>query len=233
MKSEISYPHNRNEGRLEIPKEQRYALLRRSFISDPTRNPIGWCDDTWNPWAGCTLVGKECSRCYAIKEANRKVNNRRTPWYTGTVKTNSAGILAWTGTVNQASESVWEKPRREKRPSLIFTCSMSDFFHPAAKDEWRLRAFEIMTETGSRHIFQIPTKRPEEAEAFLARSPEFDWPPNAWLGVSVGVRAAYPRIEILRRLPVPVKFLSIEPMLEAMPDLPLDGINWVILGGES
>lgn len=210
-----------------------YLFNRRDPASDPTRNPIGWTDATWNPWVGCTKVGLECQRCYALKEAHRKLNNTRTPWYAGTVTTNAAGVMKWTGVINPAGGTMWHKPLRETRPSMFFTCSMSDFFHPNARDEWRLRAFRVIAETADRHVFQILTKRPEEAEAFLDRNPGFKWPANAWMGVSVGVRAAYGRIENLRRLPAPVKFLSVEPMLEAMPDLPLDGIDWVIVGGES
>lgn len=207
--------------------------IRRDPFTDPIRNPIGWCDDTWNPWVGCTKVGVECQRCYALKEAHRKLTNPRTPWYAGTVSTNAAEVMKWTGVINQAGETMWQKPVRELRPSLFFTCSMSDFFHENALDEWRLRAFDIMRRTVGRHVFQILTKRPEEAEAFLDRNPGFIWPTNAWMGVSVGVRAAYRRIEILRWLPAPVKFLSVEPLLEPMPDLPLEGVDWVIVGGES
>ena len=212
---------------------RRAPSHHRDPLLYPTRNPIGWTDATWNPWAGCTKLGLECQRCYALIEANMKAANPKTPWYQGTVDVNAAGVMKWAGVINQASDAMWSMPLREKRPSLIFTCSMSDFFHTNAHDEWRLRAFDIMRTTAGRHIYQILTKRPEEAEAFLDRNPSFVWPANAWMGVSVGVRAAYGRIEILRRLPAAVKFLSVEPLLEPMPDLPLDGIDWVIVGGES
>jgi len=41
------------------------------------------------------------------------------------------------------------------------------------------------------------------------------------------------RLESLRIIPARVRFLSVEPLLGAIPRLPLKGIHWVIVGGES
>jgi len=119
-------------------------------------------------------------------------------------------------------------PLKWGEPKLIFTCSWSDFFIEEA-DCWRGAAWNIIRST-PHHTYQILTKRPERIANHL---PE-DWPlPNVWLGVSVENPRFYWRIGVLREIPAFVRFLSLEPLLKAMPDLPLDGISWVIVGGES
>jgi protein gp37 len=119
-------------------------------------------------------------------------------------------------------------PVKWKDPKMIFTCSWSDFFIKEA-DQWRAEAWDVIRST-PHHTYQILTKRPERIVDHL---PE-DWPlPNVWLGVSVENPCFYTRIAVLRDIPAPVRFLSLEPLLAAMPDLPLDGISWVIVGGES
>lgn len=112
----------------------------------------------------------------------------------------------------------------------IFTCSWSDWFHPAA-DAWRDEAWEIIRRT-PHHAYQILTKRPE---LILDRLPS-DWGDgweNVWLGVSVENANYVRRIDDLRRVPARVRFLSLEPLLGPLPDLDLTGTNWVIVGGES
>ena len=60
------------------------------------------------------------------------------------------------------------------------------------------------------------------------------WPlPNAWIGATVENADYVHRIDALRGVAAAVRFLSIEPMLGPMPNLNLDGIDWVIGGGES
>jgi protein gp37 len=80
------------------------------------------------------------------------------------------------------------------------------------------------------HQFQVLTKRPERLERL---SKTIAFAPNIWIGVSVESPAYYWRIKHLQRVPAAVRFLSCEPLLTALPDLPLDGIDWVIVGGES
>jgi protein gp37 len=119
-------------------------------------------------------------------------------------------------------------PLKWKESKLIFTCSWSDFFIEEA-DSWRGEAWDIIRAT-PHHNYQILTKRPERVVAHLP----IDWPlPNVWLGVSVENPQFYSRISILRGIPVAVRFLSLEPLLAPMPKLPLEGIAWVIVGGES
>lgn len=56
---------------------------------------------------------------------------------------------------------------------------------------------------------------------------------HIWFGVTVENRAFKSRISLLRRLPARVRFLSVEPLLEDIGELDLEGIHWVIVGGES
>lgn len=111
---------------------------------------------------------------------------------------------------------------------MIFTCSWSDFF-VAEADEWRTEAWEVIRQT-PQHTYQILTKRPERIHEHLPRG----WPfTNVWLGVSVENPRFYWRIESLNSLAATVRFLSLEPLLSSMPSLPLEGISWVVVGGES
>jgi len=126
------------------------------------------------------------------------------------------------------SKTTFDAPLKWREPRLIFTCSWSDFFIEEA-DSWRPEAWDIMRAT-SQHTYQILTKRPERIATHLPDG----WPfVNAWLGVSVENPRFYWRIELLRQVPSFLRFLSLEPLLAPMPSLPLDGISWVIVGGES
>ena len=123
---------------------------------------------------------------------------------------------------------------------MVFVCSMSDYFHPAVPDEVRLRTFQVMTEAAERsgHTFQLLTKRPGLAAAFWEKhKDEFrDWHPRIWAGVSVEQQKYAPRLTVLARLPTPVKFVSAEPLLEAVSLeqwLEAGQLQWIIAGGES
>jgi protein gp37 len=126
------------------------------------------------------------------------------------------------------SKTTFDVPMKWKEPKVIFTCSWSDFFIEQA-DEWREEAWEIIRST-PHHTYQILTKRPERIAAHLPNN----WPlANVWLGVSVENPRFYPRINALNEIDAGVRFLSLEPMLAPMANLPLRGISWVIVGGES
>ena len=162
---------------------------------------------SWNPWMGCHKVSPACARCYAERDMTRFGRNF--------------------DVVTRTAPATFQAPLKWKEPHGIFTCSWSDFFVEES-DQWRQEAFNVIDNT-PRHTYLILTKRPDrisEVESAL-------WPENAWCGASVENRRFYKRIEELRRVEAAVRFLSIEPLLGAMPDLPLDGIHWVIVGGES
>ena len=176
---------------------------------------ISWTTTTWNPVHGCSKVSPGCDRCYA------ETLSLRFRW---TKK-------AWTG--KNAKENVQLKPHRlrepytYKEPSRVFVNSMSDLYHPQIPDDYIAQVFAVMNEL-QQHTFQILTKRPRRAAKWKG-----EWTPNIWQGVSVEDRKRLFRIDQLRDCPAEVRFLSLEPLLEDLGELNLEGIHWVIVGGES
>jgi protein gp37 len=165
-----------------------------------------------------------------MRQAERIV--RLTPGrsvYEGTVR-NANGNPVWTGQINRASDATWRKPLKVKEPSMFFVNSMSDFFHEAARDEWRIEALRIMAATP--HQYQILTKRPAEILAFLART-RASFPSNAWIGVTIERGDFVSRLDTLRSVPALIRFVSAEPLLGPLGPLDLSGIHWIITGGES
>jgi len=106
---------------------------------------------------------------------------------------------------------------------------MSDLFHEAIPDEFIFRIFKVM-ENSPQHRFQVLTKR---ANRMKSLSRDLPWPTNVWLGVTVENNACKDRIVALKETPACVKFLSMEPLLSALPKLDLSELDWVIVGGES
>jgi protein gp37 len=117
----------------------------------------------------------------------------------------------------------WKKPRR------VFVNSMSDLFHVKVPVEFVRRVFEVMEAT-PQHTYQLLTKR---ARRLRRLATELPWPPNVWVGVSVEDESVLHRVDDLRAVPAHVRFLSCEPLLGPIETLRLDGISWVIVGGES
>jgi protein gp37 len=122
-----------------------------------------------------------------------------------------------------------ELPLRWKKPRVIFVNSMSDLFHKDVPLDYVRRVFDVMNRCPT-HTFQILTKRPEVAAAY---SGALDWSPNIWMGTSVENALVLHRVRALQRIPARVRFLSIEPLLGPLPNVPLDSVDWVIVGGES
>jgi protein gp37 len=172
---------------------------------------IEWTEATWNPTSGCTKVSPGCDRCYAENIT------RRFP------KTFPNGFAL------TLRPDTLEIPLRWKRPRTIFVNSMSDLFHADVPEGYLRQVFDVMQET-PQHTYQILTKRAER----LARvAPRLPWPSNVWMGVSVESPAFAWRIDYLRRVPAAIRFVSAEPLLDALPDLDLSGVHWLIAGGES
>jgi protein gp37 len=120
-------------------------------------------------------------------------------------------------------------PLRWKRPRMIFVNSMSDLFHSSVPDEYISRCLEVMN-AASQHTFQVLTKRIERAAALSAN---LSWSSNIWMGTSIENADYTHRARFLTQIPAVVRFLSIEPLLGPILRLPLNGIHWVIVGGES
>ena len=190
-----------------------------------TTSPIEWTQMTWNPVRGCTRVSEGCRNCYAERLATRFVGAGQA--YEGLAVMTLAGPR-WTNRVRLV-EDVLEQPLRWRQPRLIFVNSMSDLFHPDVSLDFIQRVFNII-ERCPQHTFQILTKRSERLRQL---APLLNWPANAWMGVSVEDARVTHRIDDLQTVPAHVRFLSVEPLIGPIDTLPLDGIHWVIVGGES
>lgn len=176
---------------------------------------IEWTDATWNPVTGCTKISPGCKNCYAERLALR-LRAMGNPRY-------ERGFAV---TLHPAQLAL---PLRWRRPSRIFVNSMSDLFHEDVPIEFIERVFEVMAQA-SWHVFQILTKR---SQRLATLAPRLRWAPNIWQGVSVESARYASRIGNLLNVPASVRFLSLEPLLGALPNLPLSGVDWVIVGGES
>ncbi|TKJ39253.1 MAG: hypothetical protein CEE38_00445 [Planctomycetes bacterium B3_Pla] len=176
---------------------------------------IEWTESTWNPVTGCTKISAGCRNCYAERMALR---------------------LKAAGSPNYAKgfsvtlhEHALEIPLRWKRPRTIFVNSMSDLFHKDVPFDFIAKIFDVMRQA-SHHRFQILTKR---SRRLLQLSSKLTWPENVWMGVTVENAECAFRIDHLRQTGAAIKFISFEPLLGSILDIGLEGIDWVIVGGES
>ena len=122
-----------------------------------------------------------------------------------------------------------ETPHRWKKPRIVFVNSMSDLFHRDMPEAFIRRVFETMAQC-PRHRFQVLTKR---AGRLRRMSPRLPWTENIWMGVSIEDDCQRSRLDELRNCDAHLKFLSLEPLLGPLPEFALEGIDWVIVGGES
>ena len=183
------------------------------------RSAIEWTDATWNPVTGCTKISRGCDNCYAERFAERFQGIPGHPFENGFDLTLRPDRLV--------------QPLSWKRPRMIFVNSMSDLFHKKIPKHFIDNVFDTM-EKADWHIFQILTKRSSLMKNYLKYryGPNLS-PQHIWCGVSVEDNSATVRIRHLQNAPVSVRFLSIEPLLGPVEDIELDGISWVIVGGES
>ncbi len=192
---------------------------------------ISWTNHTWNPFVGCSIKSAGCTNCYAMRQAYRLEHAFGFPAYQGTTRMVNGNIV-WTGKVNRSSDAKMREPARKPDPALIFVNSMSDFWHEAADDRWRHEALQVMRDA-SQHRFQVLTKRPENIAPIMTRMGITSLPDNLWLGCTLEDHRVADRAPILARVPARIRFLSIEPITAQVGKLNLDGIHWVIGGGES
>lgn len=177
----------------------------------PTK--IEWTTETWNPITGCTPISMGCEHCYA----RRAAYSGRLRGRFGYPQEKPFGITRHLDRLT--------KPFRWKKPRRIFVCSMGDLMHKDVPDAWIQVTIGTMTYT-SQHTYQILTKRPK-------RLLDFAWPSNCWVGVTVEHPDYLDRIDVLRKVRAPIRFVSFEPLLAEMPELDLSGIGWVIVGAET
>ncbi|HKR17315.1 phage Gp37/Gp68 family protein [Rhizorhapis sp.] len=180
---------------------------------------IEWTDATWNPITGCTKITRGCDNCYAARFSERFRGVPGHPFENGFDLTLRPERIA--------------QPMSWRRPRMIFVNSMSDLFHKEVPRSFIDQVFDTMEEADW-HVFQVLTKRSSLMRNYLRRRYLDRSPPShMWFGVSIENASARSRIEHLRQAPAAVRFLSVEPLIGAVGKLQLEGIHWVIAGGES
>ncbi len=176
---------------------------------------IEWTEATWNPVTGCSHISAGCAHCYAERMALRLQAAGMPKYRNGfKVTTHEKELLI---------------PQGWRKPHMVFLCSMGDLFHEKVPFGFILKVFEAMTAC-PHHQFQVLTKRSKRLRQFAHLLP---WPDNVWMGVTVEDGRVVSRIDDLRTVPAKVRFLSCEPLIADIGHLRLDGIHWVIVGGES
>ena len=176
---------------------------------------IEWTQATWNPITGCTKVSDGCKNCYAERLAHR-LKAMHNPRYQNEFQV----------TVH---EDLLRKPFEWKKPKKIFVNSMSDIFHEDVPEESIISIHETMNSC-PQHQFQVLTKRPERLKSI---NNKVIWSDNIWMGVSVENSKYLNRIEILKDCGAKIKYVSAEPLIGDLGDINLEGIDWIIVGGES
>lgn len=181
------------------------------------QSSIEWTEMTWNPTTGCDKISAGCKFCYAEVMARRL---------------KAMGVEKYAKEFELAiHEDELKTPYTWKKSRMVFVNSMSDLFHKDVPIEFIQKVFRVMKEN-PQHVFQILTKR---ADVLLYYDKEglLDWTHNIWMGVSVENKTFMNRIDLLRQTKARTKFLSCEPLIGPLPDMNLNGIDWVIVGGES
>ena len=185
---------------------------------------IEWTEVTWNPTTGCDRITPGCDNCYALALAKRlKAMGVDKYQQDGDPRTSGPGFGV------AVHESALKDPYRWRGSRLVFVNSMSDLFHARVPADFVRRVFDVMADT-PQHTYQILTKR---SRRLMRMADKLPWPRNVWMGVSVEDKKVFSRVDDLRQVPAAVRFLSCEPLLGPMDGLNLDGIGWVIAGGES
>jgi protein gp37 len=216
-----------------------------------TASKIEWTETTWNPTTGCDRISPGCDNCYALTLARRlKAMGSAKYQADGDPRTSGPGFA-----VSVHQDALWE-PLRWRKPRVVFVNSMSDLLHARVPGSFVASVFGVMAMT-PQHTYQVLTKRPRRMRALLTSDafraevdaaadaavdagdlhlPSLDpvpWPlPNVWVGTSIENDDYTWRADELRQTPAAVRFLSLEPLLGPLPSLNLDGIGWVIAGGE-
>lgn len=185
---------------------------------------IEWTEATWNPTTGCDRISAGCDNCYALA-LSKRLKAMGVPKYQtdGDPRTSGPGFGVVCHKEALATPYTWRRPR------LVFVNSMSDLFHARVPTTFIRDVFDVMRET-PQHTYQILTKR---SRRLTRIAPQLTWPANVWMGVSVESADQYDRVRDLVTVPAAVRFLSCEPLLGPLPNIHLDGIDWVIAGGES
>jgi protein gp37 len=183
------------------------------------KSAIEWTDATWNPVTGCTKISAGCDNCYAERFAERFRGVPGHPYEQGFDLTLRPRRI--------------EQPLAWRTPRMIFVNSMSDLFHKHVPFDFVESVFDTM-ERARWHTFQVLTKRSSLMRKYVnARYKERPVPSHIWLGVSVEDGTKLSRVQHLRDTHASIRFLSVEPLIGPVGEIDLNGIHWVIVGGES
>ncbi|NLI39833.1 MAG: phage Gp37/Gp68 family protein [Caldisericales bacterium] len=182
----------------------------------PRSTKIEWTQVTWNPITGCSKTSPGCINCYAERMANRLKAM-------GSIKYSKGFEIAF-------HEEELKKPMRINCPSLVFVNSMSDLFHEDLPFEIIAKIMDVIEKTPM-HQYQVLTKRSKRLIEF--QNYYGVWPKNLWIGVSVENKDCKYRIDDLRKISPEIRFLSLEPLIDDLGIINLEGIDWIIVGGES
>ena len=176
---------------------------------------IEWTEITWNPVTGCSKVSLGCKNCYAERMSKRLT---------------AMGVERYANGFDVTLQhDLINAPYKWKKPRKVFVNSMSDLFHEDVPLDFIKKIFETMNNT-LQHTYQILTKRSKRLSEI---SKELIWTPNIWIGTSIENNSVIYRIDELRTVPASIRFLSCEPLLGPLENLDLNGVSWVIVGGES
>lgn len=179
---------------------------------------------TWNPTTGCDRISTGCDRCYALTLAARlKVDGDHAYQRDGDPRTSGPGFGL------TMHEEALDLPLHWQEPRLVLVNTMSDLFHEDVPTEFIARVFAVMEAT-PRHRYQVLTKRSKRLARLAQQLP---WPANVAMGVSIENDQYSFRADDLRTVPAAARFLQLEPLLTALPSLTLEGIRWVVVGGEN
>jgi len=173
---------------------------------------IEWTDSTWNPVTGCNKISPGCKFCYAERVTERWGRGKFTD-----VKLHPERLRL---------PLTWRKRR------MIFVNSMSDLFNEQVPFNYIDEVFDVMGRA-QQHIFQVLTKRADRMLAWALTHNNTQIPAHIWLGVSIETAEYFSRVDRLRKINVPIRFISAEPLLGSLKDIDLRGISWLITGGES
>jgi protein gp37 len=198
---------------MQAPK--RKAMEDASIRHGLRKTGIEWTDYSWNPMIGCSHASIECAKCYAetlaLEMQEQEVQKYRD------------------GFKPKFLPNMLEEPKKLLNPKRIFVNSMGDLLHPAFNLEQVTSVIQVMHDTPW-HVYICLTKRHER---LLELNKHINWPDNLIMGVSIGINSMVKRADYLRQCDAKHKVISVEPLLEDLPDLDLTGIDWVITGGES
>lgn len=215
---------------------------------------IEWTNATWNPLRGCTKISPGCKNCYAETFAERFRGVAGHPYEHGfdlrLVPEKLHEPLHWRIPrrvfVNSMSDLFQDGVPFEfvDRVFAVMAAAPQHTFQVLTKRPQRMREYcEGLTTAKGGLRFAAAVAREFAGEHTvltqgivdsMARDGASCLPfPNICLGVSVENEDQLQRIDTLKDTPAAVRFISFEPLLEDVGALILDGIDWVIVGGES